>query len=553
MRGAGRVLLSLPALGLVACGGGGGAAGQAAPGAWFREGAKAAGVDVLHGFGPTRYWIPEIAAGGLTLFDMEGDGDLDLYVVQGADLRAQGGGSTGTNLLFENQGGGRFVDITERAGVGDTGFGYSCAVGDVDRDGLLDLYVTNVGDNVLYRNLGDGRFQDVTTAANAAGSGWSSTASFLDHDGDGDLDLYVVNYIDWSPEAERECLDARGGRSYCSPVSFQSPARDTLLVNRGDGTFEDRSVAAGLDAARGTGLGIVWGRLDDTPGLDVFVANDGMANQLWSGRAGGGFKDRALLCGCALSANGVAEAGMGVCLEDLDRDGHWDLVLTHLEGETNTFYMGSGSTFRDRSTRSGTSSASLQRTGFGIGFVDFDHDGWQDLYVANGRILGPAEPEDPTRPFAEPDQLFRGLPGGRFEELPHETIVGARTLTVGRTAAFGDLDDDGDVDVCVSECGGPLRLLFNEAPKVGGALTLTVLGRDGLAAVGAVVRYELSGTRVMRQVQRSWSYAASNDPRLHVGLGEASGLESVEVTWLDGTTSTFGPFAAGERPVLRRD
>lgn len=550
--------LSLAFLALTAGCGGDGAdvptSGAPASSGWFEEVAATSGVEFLHVPGPVRYWMPEIAAGGLGLFDMDGDGDLDLYAVQSGDLAVDAPGAEApANRLFENQGDGTFVDVTERAGVGDTGYGYGCAVGDIDGDGRPDLYVTNVGPNVLYRNLGGGRFEDVTEAAGAAGAGWSSAASFLDIDGDGDEDLFVVNYLEWSPEVERECKGPRGNPSYCAPTAYGAETSDTLLLNRGDGTFEDVSAAKGLGEREGNGLGLVWGQLDSSPGLDVYVANDGNANQLWSWRASGPLVDRAMEMGCALSGNGVAEASMGVCLEDIDRDGRWDLMISHLAGETNTFYMGGGRGYRDRTSRTGTTSASLARTGFGMGLADFDHDGWLDLFVANGRVIYPSQPEDPERPFAEVDQLYRGQPGARFEDLGPNAITGAPLITVGRAAAFGDLDGDGDVDICTMEYGGPLRILRNVAPKAGGAATLSVLERDGSPAVGAVVRYELAGTSVMRQVQRTYSYCTTNDPAIHVGLGDQAQLASVEVTWLDGTRQTFGPVAAGDRAVLRRE
>ena len=389
----------------------------------------------------------------------------------------------------------------------------------MDGDGLLDLYVANVGPNVLYRNLGGGRFEDITETAGAAGSEFGVAASFLDIDGDGDQDLFVVNYVEWAEDKERDCKNQRGQPAYCAPGAYNAESRDTLLLNRGDGTFEDVSEAKGLREGKGNGLGLVWGQLDEAPGLDVYVANDGNANRLWSWREDGPLADRAMVMGCALSANGQAEASMGVRLEDLDRDGSWDLMLSHIDGETNTFYMGGGRGYRDRTSRTGTTSASLARTGFGMGLADFDHDGWLDLYVSNGRVNFPSRPADPERPFAEIDQLFRGTAGARFEDLGPEAITGAPLVTVGRAAAFGDIDGDGDVDVCTLEFDGPLRILRNVAAKEGGAAVLSVLERDGNAAVGAVVIYELAGKTVRRQVQRTYSYCAANGPDVHVGSG----------------------------------
>ncbi len=521
---------------------------------WFQDVALSSGVRFQHGFGPTRLWMPEVAGSGLALFDMEGDGDLDLYALQGCDLDPDPASATpsGGNRLFENQGDGSFIDVTEEAGVGDTGFGMGCAVGDYDGDGRLDLYVTNLESNVLYRNLGDGRFEDVTQTSGTACSVWSTSAAFVDYDLDGHLDLYVVNYLVWDSSDEAACKNGRGERTYCDPNRYQSPERDTLFRNRGDGTFEDVSEAAGLGAAFGNGLGLVWGHLDDRPGVDFYVANDGMPNQLWSASGNGTFEDRAMVLGCALSGNGVAEAGMGACMEDMDRDGKWDLLVTHLSGETNTFYMSSRRGYRDRTSSSGTMGSSLSSTGFGVGMADFDHDGWLDVYVANGRVTHPGKPVDRARPLAEYDQVYSGKPGGGFTELDPGQVQSPQALTVSRGAAFGDIDGDGDVDVCINDYCGQLRILRNVAPKKGASLTLSVLEKDGQAALGAVVRFRDQGTSIQRQVQRAYSYCASNDPRLHFGLEEGTSIEQVEITWLDGTKETFGPVAAGGRVELKR-
>lgn len=545
-------------------GAGGSATGGAPSGAsagstsWFEDVAAPAGVPFKHGFGPTRLWLPEVVGSGLGLFDMDADGDLDLYALQGCDLNpladpgAESEPFDGRNRLYENRGDGTFEDVTDAAGVGDAGFGMGCAVGDYDGDGRLDLYVTNVGANVLYRNLGNGTFEDVTAAAGVACPQWSASAGFVDYDLDGHMDLMVVNYVIWRSEDEIPCANVRGVPTYCNPNRYQGPEGDRLFRNRGDGTFEDVTESAGLNATFGNGLGLVWGQLDEKPGIDLYVANDGLPNQLWSQTPSGTFEDRAMVLGCALSGNGVAEAGMGVCMEDMDHDGKWDLMVTHLTGETNTFYMAGKRGFRDKTLRSGTMRSSLASTGFGVGMADFDHDGHLDLHVVNGAVILPGEAIDPERPLAQFDQLYRGIGGGQFEEIPKEQIEANAPLTISRGSAYGDIDNDGDVDVCINDLSGHLRILRNVSKKAGGSATLSVVGDDGLHAVGAVVSFPLLGKTVQRQVQRTHSYCASNDPRIHVGLGDAKTIEELEVTWTDGTKERFGPVRAGDFATLKR-
>jgi hypothetical protein len=518
---------------------------------WFEDVAEQSGVDFVHDFGPRRFWMPELLGPGVGLFDMDGDGDLDLYALQSGDLESSGAQGPG-NRLFENQGQGNFLDVTRRAGVGDRSYGMGCAVGDYDGDGHLDLYVTNLGANVLYRNRGDGTFEDVTASTGTGGNEWSTSASFVDFDSDDLLDLFVVNYLDWRSADEEICRTPRGEQTYCNPNRYRGPARDVLLRNRGDGTFQDVSTSQGLAETYGNGLGLVWGRLHGESGVDFYVANDGMPNQLWSGQPGGRLQDRALLTGCALSGDGKAEAGMGVCLEDLDRDGTWDLIVTHLVGETNTFYMGGRRGLRDNTTRTGTASASRPFTSFGVGMQDFDHDGLLDMYVCNGRVTDAIPRFSEAVMLAEPDQVYRGLGGGRLQELKPRGGTGGEVFTVGRAAAFGDIDNDGDVDVVVGNNGGRLRILLNVAPKQGGAMLLHVLEDDGLPAVGAILNLEIDGRSRLRQVQRTYSFCASNDPRVHVGLGSAKAIESVRVTWLDGQQETFGPFEGVTSATLQR-
>jgi hypothetical protein len=535
---------------LAACGGAGDGTPSAPGGVWFEETAATRGVDFRHTLGAEqRFWFPEVAGSGLAFFDYDGDGDLDLYCVQAGELDPDAVEHPG-NRLYANDGTGHFSDGTHVAGVGDTGYGMGCAVADYDADGDLDLYVTNVGPNVLYRNDGDGTFTDVTREAGVGDAAWGTSCAFLDYDQDGDLDLFVVNYIHWSVEHELECRSDYGTQEYCSPNNYSAPARDVLYRNEG-GVFTDVSTAVGLGAAFGNGLGIVWGDVDGDGRVDVYVANDGMANQLWRGKPDGTFEDAAMLAGCAVNGNGAEEAGMGAALFDVDGDGDLDLFCTHLRQETNTIYLNERGVFKDATSRAGIGNASFGSTGFGVAFCDLDHDGVLDLFVSNGRVNDFQPHLDPARVLAEPDQLFRGLGAGRFEEIPRAGL--AQTLqTVGRGAAFGDIDGDGDIDVAELDNDGPLRLFVNVAEKRGRWALLDVREADGRHALGATLVARAGAGAQHRQVQSAYSYCSSNDPRVHLGLGAAESIDEVVVSWRDGARETFGPLAADRAHVLRR-
>ncbi|MCP3916206.1 MAG: CRTAC1 family protein [bacterium] len=550
----------IAALGLLAgaCGGGGetddpsGSNGVESAGTpWFRDVAAESGVDFEHVRAlDQRYWFPEIIGSGLAFFDYDGDGDVDLYVVQSGELAPAGRDLPG-NRLFANDGG-QFTDVTGTAGVGDTGYGMGCATGDYDGDGDVDLYVTNTGPNVLYRNEGDGTFTDVSDAAGVDHEGWGLSAAFVDYDADGDLDLFFVNYVNWKSGNEVGCRSQFGELDYCHPNNYDAPAADTLYRNDGDGTFTDVSTSSGVAATFGNGMGLACADFDGDGAVDLFVANDGMPNQLWMNRGGGKFEDRALLAGCAVNVQGAAEASMGVAPVDVDEDGDIDLFMTHLVGESNTFYKNRRGIFSDQTTATGLGAPSMAYTGFGVGFADFDHDGVQDLYIANGRVgdTRPHAREDDI--YAESNLLFRGLGSGRFEEVLPQGGTAQPWIGNSRGVAFADYDADGDVDLAVVDNAGRLRLLRNEAPKSGHWAVLSVLDADGKTAIGAQVRIVAGGGERWRSVRTAYSYCSASDPRVHVGLGASERIETVEVTWTDGAQTSFGPLEADLVHELRR-
>jgi len=431
------------------------AASTAAP--WFREEHEAAGVGFRHVSGASgeERRFPEIMGGGVALVDVEGDGDLDLYLVQSGTLDGARTSAPG-NALYRNDGAARFTDASAASGADDRGYGMGVAVGDADQDGDPDLYVTNVGPNVLLANDGMGRFADVTAAAGVGEPGWSTSAAFLDADGDGDLDLFACNYVAWSPEREIGCTTPAGRPDYCSPNSYAAPLADTLYRNDGAGRFTDVSAEAGLTARRGNGLGVVAGDFDSDGRIDVFVANDQMQNHLWHNEGGLRFVESAARSGCAMDKDGIPKAGMGAVAEDLDDDGDLDLLVVNLRAQADSFYRNQGIYFDDDTARVGLGNAGRSLTRFGVGCADFDADGWLDLYEASGRVALSSEVEARSGdPYAEPNLLLAGRAGGTFARLEPEGGVGAPLVHTSRGAAFGDLDGDGGIDVVVVNRDAP--------------------------------------------------------------------------------------------------
>jgi hypothetical protein len=518
--------------------------------AWFADEAEERGLDFAQRTGQAeRYLFPEIVCGGAALFDVDGDGDLDAYLVQ-ADGVLRAREQREPNRMYANRGDGHFGEVTEASGTADRGYGMGAAVGDADGDGDLELYVTNLGDNVLYENVGGGKFHDVTASSGTAVGLWSSSAGFLDHDLDGDLDLYVANYLHWSEAFERTCYAPPHGETYCGPKAYDRPIADTLFRNEGGLLFRDVSVEAGLHAAKGNGLGVVALDQDLDGWPDVFVANDASPNQLWQNQRDGTFLDRAVQLGCATDQDGMVKAGMGVGVGDLDEDGDEDLLVVNMQQEPDTLFRNDRASFVDRTAASGIRTVTQPFTRFGCAFVDFDQDGLLDLYEANGNILHSYK-DYGADPFAEPNVLFRGLGGGRFAEVQPRGGTLPVAAHTSRAAAFGDVDGDGDVDVLVVNRDGPTYLLVNRAEPAGHWLGFRVVeGRSD--AIGAVVEVRLGARTLMRTVRSAYSYCAANDLRAHFGLGSAAAVDEVRVRWPRGELETFGAPAVDRYWVLRR-
>ncbi len=531
----------------------------------FVDATKNAGLDFRHWNGMSgRLYYAEVVGAGAALFDYDNDGDLDLYLVQGNLLGANGertianvpwtGDWPPSDRLYRNdlelrEDGKsiRFVDVTEESGIVATGYGMGAIAGDLDNDGWTDLYVLNLGDNQLWRNQGDGTFTDRTEATGTGDSRWSIAAAAADYDGDLDLDLFVVNYLNFSLATHKTCLTERGEVDYCLPSAYQ-PVLDRLLRNDGDGTFTDATAEAGLASTRpGNGLGVLAADLDGDRRLDFYVANDLMPNHLWINGGNGVLVEEGLIGGAALNADGEAEASMGVAGGDYDGDGDIDLFLTHFNRETNTLYRNDSEpgapSFRDRTNAAALARPSWDATSFGTAFVDLDLDGWLDLAVVNGAVTfaaGRPRTEDDPFPLDQPNQVFLNVAGGsgnrRFEPAPAGILDGPTPL-VSRGLATGDIDNDGDTDMVITNNNGPARLLLNQATALGDWIGLAP--RVGTAhahrpASGATVRIRRAGAPpLVRLAGSSGSYASSNDPRVTVS---PNGVEvtRIEVQWPDG-------------------
>lgn len=574
------VTLALP-LCLIACGGGTSApAATTAPETeaaldqtrvTFEDATEEAGLDFTHVNGMSgEMYFNEMVGAGVALFDYDNDGDLDLYLVQGHILGPdveQGDASFEPGLqgplrdrLYRNdtetapRGSMQLTDVTETSGIDARGYGMGVAAGDYDNDGWVDLYVLNYGPNQLWRNNGDGTFTDVTARAGADDARWSVSGSFLDYDRDGWLDLYIGNYVNYSVANNVECFN--NIRTYCGPDGFV-PVPDRLFRNRGDGTFEDTTAASQIGREYGPALGVSTADLDGNGWIDIYVANDLSENRSWMNQGDGTFVNTAQFNGSAYNDVGDAEASMGVDAGDFDGDGDDDLFVSHLITQTNTLYVNDGNgLFEDRSTRTGLGPPSLAFTGFGTAWFDYDNDGWLDIFVANGAVdLIPrlVQAGDPY-PLHQTNQLFRNLGGGRFTEVSSSSGPVFELSEVSRGSAFGDIDNDGDVDIVLTNNNGPARLLLNAVGNqqhwVGLRLVDPATNRDMLGTRVAVI--PVGGTPSWRRVRSDGSYASANDPRVLFGLGTNSEIEGVQAIWPDGTLETWTSVQTDQWVTLSR-
>jgi hypothetical protein len=506
----------------------------------FTDITKQSGLNFVHEPGVDgSYFMPESIGSGGAFFDYDQDGDLDIYLINGAWHGKSSKSEIPKSKLFRQESNHTFTDVTESSGLGEPGYGMGVAVADIDNDGDIDVYVTTYGPDQLFRNNGDGTFANITKQAGITNASWGTSAGFFDYDRDGFLDLYVANYLNYDPVIV--CTDRAGRQDYCGPKGFTG-IPDVLYHNNGNGTFTDVSEKSGISKSAYRGLGVISFDFNHDSYQDIYVANDEQPKNLWINQGDGTFVDQALALGAAVNESGQPEAGMGVTFGDVDGDQDFDLFITHLREEKNTFYRNYGKEgFQDESWAAGLAGVSIPFTGFGTGFFDYDNDGDLDLAVVNGRVTrGPLlTTQRPTQywdDYAEPNLLFENDGHGKFRDASKDAGSFASTIENSRGLVFGDIDNDGDIDLLVNNEGGPARLYRNDFPKKGHWLLIRAfdpkLKRD---AIGAEVTVLCQGKKILRSVSPAYSYLNSNDPRVHFGLGSATSVDSIIVRWPDGT------------------
>jgi hypothetical protein len=494
-----------------------------------------AGITFKHVFSPEKKYIVESMSGGVALFDYDNDGYLDIYFVNSLTVDLATKHQKTKSALYHNNGDGTFTDVTDKAGVGDVGFGMGVAVGDYNNDGFDDLYVTCLGQNHLFKNNGNGTFTDVTTKAGVGDPRWSTGAAFVDYDNDGKLDLFVSNYIDFDldrlPEfGKGHTCQFKGVPVQCGPRGLPG-AGDSLYHNNGDGTFTDVSKKAGVSDPNGYyGLGVICSDFDDDGFVDIFVANDSTPNFLYHNNGDGTFKEIGFTSGTAVNGSGSEQGSMGVTVGDYDHHGKLDLFITNFDDEYNILYHNDGHNgFTDVSYAAKVAEVSLPYVGWGTKFFDYDNDGWVDLFVANGHAY-------PQRDhYRQRELLHHNNRDGTFSEVAAQMGSALMQERAGRGVAFGDIDNDGDIDIVVNDLDGSPQLLRNDGGNSNNSVLIKTVGvnsnRDGIGARVKVVSGDLTQ---IDEVRSGGSYLSQNDLRLHFGLEKRTTVDLIEVRWPSG-------------------
>ena len=515
----------------------------------FVDVTQEAGIHWKHvdGRSGQKYFM-ETLGSGAAFFDYDADGDPDLYFVNGAPLPGYVSQEIPTNCLYRNNGDGTFTDVTEKAGVGDTGYGHGCAVGDYNNDGQLDLYVTNYGTNRLYRNNGDGTFTEVSESAGVTEPRWSTSCAFADYDRDGNLDLYVVNYIVFDINENPWCgLREKGIRAYCEPDNFTAQS-DTLYRNNGDGTFTDVTQTAGIYNTTGKGLGVVWADYNNDGAADIYVANDSTENLFYRNNGDGTFEEVGFMVGVALSENGAAENGMGTTFGDWNNDGWFDLTVTNYAQQTNTLYHNDADGFfTDATTTTKTAQRTYPYLGWATAFIDYDNDGYQDLFVANGHLHENLAEIGQEGTYGQRNLLFRNNSNGTFTEISETLGPGMKLADVSRGATFADYDLDGDIDIVVTNSNTAPRLLRNDGGNRKNWLQIRLTATNGSTdAIGARVKITTGKLTQTREVRSGDGYLSQQDITLHFGIGDYEQMGSIEVQWQTGAKQFIGSVPANQ-------
>jgi enediyne biosynthesis protein E4 len=513
----------------------------------FRDIATEVGLTASHISSREKYYVIESMSGGVGLFDCNNDGKLDVVMVNGSTVdRYKKDGGDPLVTLWRQDANLKFTDITEKAGLVRKGWGMGVAVADFDNDGNLDLFVTGFGGNALYRNKGNCTFEDVTDKAGVRGGGLSTGAAWADYDRDGNVDLFVSRYVhvdmnDLPAFGSTKFCQFKGAPVQCGPWGMEGET-DFLYHNRGDGTFEEVSKKAGVgDPEKYYGLGVTWGDYDNDGWPDLFVADDATPNHLYHNNHDGTFTDDAMVGGIALNSEGQALGSMGVTWGDYDHSGRLSMFITEFADQPNTLYRNQGSHgFEDVAMQSRLGQPSLPLVGWGTSFFDMDNDGWLDLFVANGHVYPQMDSVKGSAAYAEPMLLHRNLHNGTFEEVSRAAGIADMPLKSRRGAAFGDIANDGNVDIVVLNVGDPPSLLINTNRSDNHRVLFRLIGtKSNRAAIGARVTIQAGGMRQFDEVRGGGSYLSQNDLRLHFGLGSAAKIDSVEVRWPTGKTENF--------------
>jgi hypothetical protein len=529
------------------------AAAAIGPSVAFTDVTAQAGVRFTHNSGAFgRKYLPETMGSGALWFDADGDGWQDLLLVNSKHWRAQSGPRS-LSALYRNTRDGAFVDITRGSGLDVELYGIGAAAADFDNDGKVDVYLTALGGNRLFRNLGGGRFLDVTRTAGVADGGFSTSALWFDYDTDGKIDLFVAHYVDWSIEKDLFCTLDGKNKSYCTPESYkgQSPS---LFRNRGNGTFENVTNRAGIYDTSSKGLGVAMLDFDADGRMDVFVANDTEPNRLYRNRGNGTFEDVAVGAGVAFSESGVARAGMGVDASDYDASGRPSLIIGNFANQMMALYHNEGhGLFIDDAPKSAIGRSSLLSLTFGCFFFDYDLDGLPDIFAANGHVSDDIERVQARVTYAQRPHLFRNAGRKQFEDVSMQAGAALQRAMVARGAAYSDYDRDGDLDIVVTTNNGPARLFRNDGGNRNSVLRVETVGatsaRDGIGA-----RVDLSvrgGARLWQIVKTGSSYASQSELPLTFGLGAATGVDGVRVTWPGGRTDVIGALPANQTVTIQ--